>query len=61
MGRPQVSACTVCAIQLNNGPSTAEELLEEDTSVENGRESISKASPWNLATRVPLENREVPT
>lgn len=56
-----MSICAVCAIQLNNGPSAAEELLEEDTSVENERESISKASPWNLATRVPLENRDVPT
>jgi len=42
------------------GSSAAEELLEEDTCVENERESISKASPWNLATRAPLENRDVP-
>jgi hypothetical protein len=44
-----VSVCAVCATQLSDGPSAAEELLEEDTSVENERESISKASPWNLA------------
>lgn len=49
------------AIQRKNRPSTAEELFEDVLSIENEREPISKVSSWDLATRAPLENREVPT
>lgn len=43
-----------------NRPSTADEVLEEVLFMEDEREPISKVSPWGLATRVPLENREFP-
>ena len=51
-----LSFWVMCAIQRKNGPSTAEEL-----SIEDDREPSSKVSSWDLATRAPLENREVPT
>jgi len=58
--RPQLSARAMYVIQLGNRPSTADEVLEEVLSMEDEREPISKVSPWGLATRAPLENREFP-
>lgn len=56
----RLSVCAMCVIQLENKPSVANELLEEVPSVENEWEPISKVSSCNLATRGPLEDREVP-
>jgi len=48
--------CAMYAIRQKNGPSTAEELSEEVDE----REPSSKVLSGDLATRAPLENREVP-
>lgn len=60
-GKVTIECLHGSAIQLGNGPSTADELLEGVPFIENEREPISKVLSWYLATRALLENREDPT